>query len=68
MTGCGNVKCLGHDTSVTQHNKSRQCQDNVTGCGIMSGVWSMMLQLRSTIKVSIELPVVTRRRRDVIHV
>ena len=38
MTGCGNVTCLGHDTSVTQHNKSRQCQDNVTGCGVMSGV------------------------------
>ena len=21
-----------------------QCQDNVTGCGIMSGVWGMILQ------------------------
>ena len=29
----------------------------MTGCGIMSSVWGMMLQRGSTIKVSIELPV-----------
>ena len=41
-----------------------QCQDNATGCGIMSHVWGMMLQWSSTIKVSIELPVATRYRHD----
>ena len=32
--------------------------------GIMSSVWDMILQWGSTIKVSIELPVATRHRRD----
>ena len=41
-----------------------QCQDNVTGCGIISSVWGMILQWGSTIKVSIELPVATRHRCD----
>ena len=41
-----------------------QFQDNVTGCGIMSSVWDMILQWGSTIKVSIELPVATRHCRD----
>ena len=36
----------------------------MTGCGIMSSVWDMILQRDSTIKVSIELPVATRHRRD----
>ena len=36
----------------------------MTGCGIMSSVWDMILQGGSTIKVSIELPVATRQRRD----
>ena len=36
----------------------------MTGCGIMSSVWDMILQCGSTIKVSIELPVATRHRRD----
>ena len=36
----------------------------MTGCGIMSSVWGMILQCDSTIKVSIELPVATRHRRD----
>ena len=43
---------------------STQYQDNVTGCGIMPSVWHMILQWGSTIKVSIELPVATRHRRD----
>ena len=30
----------------------------------MSSVWDMILQVGSTIKVSIELPVATRHRRD----
>ena len=32
--------------------------------GIMSSVWDMILKRGSTIKVSIELPVATRHRRD----
>ena len=40
------------------------CQDDVTGCGIMSRVWGMMLQWGSTMKVSIELPIATRNRHD----
>ena len=36
----------------------------MTGCGIMSSVWGMILQWRSTIKVSTELPVATRHRHD----
>ena len=36
----------------------------MTGCGIMSSLWGMILQRRSTIKVSIKLPVATRHRRD----
>ena len=36
----------------------------MTGCGIMSSVWDMILQGGSTIKVSIELPVANRHRRD----
>ena len=32
------------------------------GCGIMSSVWSMILQRDSTIKVSIKLPVATTHR------
>ena len=36
----------------------------MTGCGIMSSVWDIILQWGSTIKVSIELPVATRHRRD----
>ena len=36
----------------------------MTGCGIMSSVWDMILQSGSTIKVSIELPIATRHRRD----
>ena len=36
----------------------------MTGCGIVSSVWGMILQCCSTIKVSIELPVTTRYRRD----
>ena len=36
----------------------------MTGYGIMSSAWDMILQWRSTIKVSIELPVATRHRRD----
>ena len=43
---------------------STQCQDNVTGCGIMSSTWGMILQCGSTMKVSIVLPVTTRHRRD----
>ena len=43
---------------------STQCQDTVTGCGIMSSAWGMILQWGSTIKVSIELLVATRHRRD----
>ena len=43
---------------------STQYQYNVTGCGIMSGVWDMIIQWDSTIKVSIELPAATRHRRD----
>ena len=43
---------------------STQCQCNVTGSGIVSGVWGMILLSGSTIKVSIELPVATRHRRD----
>ena len=39
----------------------------MTGCGIMSNAWGMILQWRSTIKVSIELPVATRDRRDMKH-
>ena len=40
------------------------CQDTVTGCGIMSSVWGMILQWGSTIKVSIELPVASRHCHD----
>ena len=47
------------------YDRSRQCQDNVIGCGIVSSVWGMILQCRNTIKVSIELPVTTRHRRDI---
>ena len=36
----------------------------MTGCGIMSSVWDMILQCGSTIKVSTELPVTTRHRCD----
>ena len=36
----------------------------MTGCGIISSVWGIILQWGSTIKVSIELPVATRHRRD----
>ena len=36
----------------------------MTGCGIMLSVWGMILLWGSTIKVSIELPVATRHRRD----
>ena len=36
----------------------------MTGCGIMSSVWDMILQSGSTIKVSIELLVATRHPRD----
>ena len=36
----------------------------MTGYGIMSSVWDMILQCGSTIKVSIEPPVATRHRRD----
>ena len=36
----------------------------MTGCGIMSSVWDMILQGGSTIKVNTELPVATRHRRD----
>ena len=48
-------------------NWSTQCQDNVTGYGIMSSVWGMILQCGSTIKVSTELPVANRHRRDTIE-
>ena len=37
---------------------------NVTGCGIMSSVWGMILQWGSTIKVNIELHVATRHCHD----
>ena len=40
------------------------CPENVTGYGIMSSVWGMILQWDSTIKVSTELPVATRDCRD----
>ena len=36
----------------------------MTGCGIMSSVWGMILQWGSTINVSLELPVATRHHRD----
>ena len=36
----------------------------MTGCGIMSSVWDMILQWGSTIKVSIELPVAPSHHRD----
>ena len=36
----------------------------MTGCGVMSSVWDMILQCGSIIKVSIELPVATRHRCD----
>ena len=39
-------------------------QDNVTGFGIMSCVWCMILQWGKTIKANAELPVATRPRRD----
>ena len=51
-------------TLCVDSSLSTQCQDNVTGCGIMSSVWDMILQWGSTIKLSIELPVATRHRRD----
>ena len=38
--------------------------DSVSGCGIMSSVWCMILQWGSTINVSIELPVSTRQYRN----
>ena len=44
---------------------STQCQDNVTGCGIMLSVWGMILQWDSTIKVSIELSVAIRHYHEV---
>ena len=34
------------------------------GCGVMSGIWGMILQSGSNIKVSNELPVTTRHHRD----
>ena len=37
----------------------------MTVCGIVSSVWGMILQCRKTIKVSTELSVVTRHRRDI---
>ena len=40
---------------------STQCQDNVTACDIVSSVWG------STIKVNIELTVITRRPRVMIE-
>ena len=36
----------------------------MTGCGIMSSVWGMILRRGSIIKVSIELLVATRHRHD----
>ena len=36
----------------------------MTGCGIMSSVWGMILQWGRTIKVTTELPVATRHYRD----
>ena len=36
----------------------------MTGCGIVSSVWGMILQCCNTIKVSIELPVATRHHCD----
>ena len=36
----------------------------MTGYGIMSSVWGMILQRGSTIKVSTELHVAKRHRRD----
>ena len=35
----------------------------MTGRGIVSSVWGMILQCRNTVKVSIELPVATRHHR-----
>ena len=40
------------------------CQDNLTGCCIISSVWGIILQRGSSIKVNIELPVATRHHRD----
>ena len=42
-----------------------RCQYNVTGYSIVSSVWGMILLSASIIKVSIELPVASRHRRDV---
>ena len=39
----------------------------MTGRGIMSSVLGMILQRGGTIKLSIELPVATRHRRDMIE-
>ena len=36
----------------------------MTGWGIVSSVWGTILQCRNTIKVSTELPIATRHRRD----
>ena len=36
----------------------------MTGCGIMSSVWGMILHCYITIKVSIEVPFPTRHCRD----
>ena len=55
---------LGTQTYGVELGLVDQCQDNVTGCGIMSSVWDMILQWGSTIEVSTELPVSTRHRRD----
>ena len=55
---------LGTQTYWVELELVDPVQDNVTGCGVMSSVWGMILQWGSTIKVSIELPVTTRHRRD----
>ena len=55
---------LGTQTYQVELDWSTQCQYNVTGSGIVSSVWGMILLSGSTIKVSIELPIATRHRRD----
>ena len=52
------------ESRVRNRNWSAQCQYNVTGWNIMSKCLGMIFQWGSTLKVSIELPVTSRHRRD----
>ena len=46
------------------HNWSALCQYNATGWNIISCHWGVIFQWGSTLKVSIELPITSRHRRN----